>query len=128
MKLTKVHLQEIIRGELKKVYEQSGNFQENIQALEEAQEHLYQAIDLIEFGVRGTNQEAHANAYIIPHLKSWAGEGAGYDTSIPDYIEALSQGDVEEMNTTGTGASMSPGQGAQYATPKAFKKKNKNNR
>lgn len=31
---------------------------------------------------------------------------------------------VQEMSTTGTGASMSSGKGEQYATPKAFKKKN----
>ena len=29
----------------------------------------------------------------------------------------------KEMSTTGTGASFTPGTGAQYATPKAFKKK-----
>ena len=29
----------------------------------------------------------------------------------------------KEMSTTGTGASFAPGTGAQYATPKAFKKK-----
>ena len=29
----------------------------------------------------------------------------------------------KEMSTTGTGASLTPGTGAQYATPKAFKKK-----
>jgi hypothetical protein len=28
-----------------------------------------------------------------------------------------------EMSTTGTGASFTPGTGAQYASPKAFKKK-----
>lgn len=31
---------------------------------------------------------------------------------------------TQEMSTTGTGASMASGQGEQYATPKAFKKKN----
>jgi hypothetical protein len=32
---------------------------------------------------------------------------------------------VDEMNTTGTGASFNAGDGMGYATPKAFKKKNK---
>lgn len=32
---------------------------------------------------------------------------------------------VKEMSTTGTGAGFSPGQGGQYATPKAFKKHKK---
>ena len=29
----------------------------------------------------------------------------------------------KEMSTTGTGASFAPGTGAQYASPKSFKKK-----
>lgn len=36
--------------------------------------------------------------------------------------------ELNEMSTTGTGASFSPGQGAQYATPNAFLKgRGKNN-
>ena len=36
--------------------------------------------------------------------------------------------EINEMSTTGTGASFTPGTGAQYATPYAFKKgKGKNN-
>jgi hypothetical protein len=35
---------------------------------------------------------------------------------------------IEEVSTTGTGASFTPGQGAQYATPHAFAKNNKENR
>ena len=35
---------------------------------------------------------------------------------------------LSEMSTTGTGASFTPGQGAQYATPAAFSKGNRDNR
>lgn len=35
---------------------------------------------------------------------------------------------VRELSATGGGASFTPGQGAQYATPKAFLKKGKENR
>jgi len=35
---------------------------------------------------------------------------------------------IDEISTTGTGASFSPGTGAQYATPYAFSKKGKKNR
>lgn len=36
--------------------------------------------------------------------------------------------ELQEANVTGTGASFTPGTGAQYATPKAFAKKNKESR
>lgn len=36
--------------------------------------------------------------------------------------------ELSEVSTTGTGASFSPGTGAQYATPYAFSKNNKKNR
>lgn len=35
---------------------------------------------------------------------------------------------LAEMNTTGTGASFTPGTGAQYATPAAFSKSDRDNR
>jgi len=35
--------------------------------------------------------------------------------------------ELNEMSTTGTGASFTPGSGAQYATPNAFSKKGKKN-
>ena len=40
-------------------------------------------------------------------------------------IRDFEQEDLDEMNTTGTGASFQAGSGEAYATPKAFKKKNK---
>ena len=40
-------------------------------------------------------------------------------------IYNLLRDDINEMSTTGTGASVTTGAGEAYATPKAFKKKNK---
>tara|TARA_Y100000593_G_scaffold6099_1_gene11733 strand:+ start:684 stop:1028 length:345 start_codon:yes stop_codon:yes gene_type:complete len=40
-------------------------------------------------------------------------------------IYNLLRDDINEMSTTGTGASITTGAGEAYATPKAFKKKNK---
>ena len=40
-------------------------------------------------------------------------------------IYNLIRDDINEMSTTGTGASVTTGAGEAYATPKAFKKKNK---
>ena len=44
---------------------------------------------------------------------------------IMDIIEIRMMGGVNEMNTTGGGASFNAGDGMGYATPRAFKKKNK---
>jgi hypothetical protein len=43
--------------------------------------------------------------------------------AVEDYIKAM--GGINEMSTTGGGASFSAGSGEAYATPRAFKKKNK---
>jgi len=42
-------------------------------------------------------------------------------------ILRLVQEVLDEISTTGTGASFTPGAGAQYATPKAFSKTKKDN-
>ena len=57
----------------------------------EAKEHLWQTINLIEEAVADTRNESFANAYIIPHLKTWAGEGNPMDKDIPSYIEDLEE-------------------------------------
>lgn len=62
---------------------------ERIESLEQAEALIEEAIYLIENAVSGTSEEAHARSYIIPHLKTWIGQGNPYDTSIPDYIENL---------------------------------------
>ena len=65
--------------------------------LEEAQELLGQAIELFESAVKGTNQEANANAYTIAQLKIAKDEYHGFltnDQNIGTYIEALRNGDA----------------------------------
>ena len=42
-------------------------------------------------------------------------------------MAALKQRSMDEMSTTGTGASFQAGAGEGYATPYAFKKKRKDN-
>ena len=116
-------IKETVDASKKRTYEDVSPFEKNIQDLEEAELLLQQVIELITWGVKGTNQEAHANAYIIPHLESWLNPNSP-ETSISEYIEYLKAGDLEEANVTGTGATMNTGQGGQYGTPKAFKRKN----
>lgn len=49
--------------------------------------------------------------------------GSGISTvEVLEYFRARIE-QLEELNTTGTGASMTPGQGEQFTSPKAFKKK-----
>jgi hypothetical protein len=62
---------------------------ERFELLEEAEGLIFQAIENIETALRGTGQFNHANSYLIPHLKTWVGNGNPYDTSIRDYIESL---------------------------------------
>ena len=46
-------------------------------------------------------------------------------TDLQELIKELLQQELEEANTTGTGASFTPGDSAAYATPNAFAKKGK---
>lgn len=66
---------------------------ERVGQLREAQGMIEEAIFQIEDALSGTSQESHAKAYLIAHLRTWVGEGSSYDTSIPDYIEALEKGE-----------------------------------
>jgi hypothetical protein len=45
--------------------------EEKIDLLNESTEQLLAAINNIEEALRGTSLAGHANAYIIPHLRSW---------------------------------------------------------
>lgn len=69
---------------------------DRIEMLEEAQFQLKEAITMIMDALHGTDEEAHAEAYIIPHLKSWLYKGH-FNTSIEDYIENL-KNSMEEVN------------------------------
>ena len=68
---------------------------ERIELLREAQEQLNQSIELIRVALRGTNQETHANAYILGHLKNWVDASGNYNMGIEQYIEEL---EYEEQN------------------------------
>jgi len=45
-----------------------------------------------------------------------------------EQLRSLVKEMLDEISATGTGASFTPGQGAQYATPHAFSKSKKDNR
>lgn len=67
-------------------------------ALYEAQEHLYEAIRLIETYVSSTGDE-NAEAYLLDHLRIFAGRGHGYlsrDLNIDDLIARLDDIDEDE--------------------------------
>lgn len=56
--------------------------------LEQAQDHLSEAIGLITQALQSTEHERHADAYIIAHLNNWV-DAQGYDTGIQQYIEQI---------------------------------------
>lgn len=62
------------------------DYNDRIEDLEEARQHLEEAIALITTATRGTDEEIRANAYIIPHLQSWLSKE--YE-SIDNLIAAL---------------------------------------
>ena len=47
---------------------------------------------------------------------------------LEEILRSYIQEQLSEISATGTGASFSPGQGAQYATPAAFSKDERDNR
>ena len=55
------------------------NLDERIELLEQAQEKINEAVDLITEAVRDTGSEASADAYIIGHLSYWANGNNPYD-------------------------------------------------
>lgn len=64
--------------------------EDRIEMLIDAQEHLFSAIKMIEDALQGTEQEAHADAYIIAHLNNWI-NSHGYDTGVEQYIEEIAE-------------------------------------
>ena len=70
----------------------------NLSALEEAQEKLYECIELLEAVANDTNDD-HARAYLIDHLKIFAGEGHGFmsnDFNIDKWKEQLNNPEEDE--------------------------------
>lgn len=66
--------------------------------LQEAQEKLYEAIRLLEIYVRETN-DRNAQAYLVDHLKIFAGRDHGFlssDLNIDDLIDRLDEEGEEE--------------------------------
>lgn len=69
-----------------------------LDTLYEAQEHLNQAIALLETYVRETN-DYNAEAYLVDHLKIFAGRNHGFlsrDLNLDDLIDRLDEIDPEE--------------------------------
>ena len=69
-----------------------------IDSLYEAQEHLNQAISLLESYVRETGDH-NAEAYLVDHLKIFAGRNHGFlsrDLNIDDLIERLNEYEDDE--------------------------------
>ena len=71
---------------------------ERTSMLNDAEEKINEAIELIAQAVDGTSLEASADAYIIGHLRGWAEGTNPYDaTSIPRLLEDLGkEGEDEE--------------------------------
>jgi len=65
---------------------------ERIEMLQEAQDHLTQAIELISTALQDTEHDRHADAYIIAHLSNWS-DAQGRDTGIEQYIQELLVGE-----------------------------------
>lgn len=82
-------------------------------AVYEAQEHIGEAIRLLEIYVRETN-DAAAEAYIVDQLKIIAGNGHGFladDMNLDDLLEALDErepGDEEENSSAPALVKVSP--------------------
>ena len=73
---------------------------DRIYALEEAQGHLEEALDLVRQAVRGTRLEDRADAYIIPSLAMCISDDHGYlagqPSNLAEMIQALREHDDED--------------------------------
>ena len=63
--------------------------EERIAELSEAMDMIADACGLIENALQGSEHEAHANAYILPQLRTWIDSGNRFDTGCRQYIEQL---------------------------------------
>lgn len=72
---------------------------ERIDMVQQAQELLHEAIELVERAVAGTGAERYTDAYLLAQLKIRAGSGHGYltnDQTLDDVIESLKEEDEED--------------------------------
>ena len=63
--------------------------EERITELSEAMDMIADACGLIEDALEGSEHEAHAQAYILPQLRTWIDSGNGFDWGCRQYIEEL---------------------------------------
>jgi hypothetical protein len=69
------------------------DYTEMVLQLEEAQEHILNAIELIENVLADNEEIRHYEAYLIDPLRHFAdGSGNPYDESIPKLIDTLKKG------------------------------------
>ena len=66
------------------------NTENKIDSLFQAQCLIAEATQLIQHALDGTEQEFHADAYIVSHLNNWI-DSNGYDMGIQQYIDELNQ-------------------------------------
>ena len=64
--------------------------------------------------------------YTVLHLSNGDYVEVNVINLYQNLLDNQEEKDIDEMSTTGTGASFNAGSGAAYATPNAFKKKRKN--
>lgn len=65
---------------------------ERIEKIKEAQELLYEAVNLIEEAIEGTNEESNVRAYIVSHLRIFINDDHGFLSSslnLDNVIESL---------------------------------------
>ena len=61
----------------------SNQKREKLEKLQEAQDHINEAIKLIREVVKDSSQERYVEVYMIGHLDNWANSEGGGDTTIP---------------------------------------------
>jgi hypothetical protein len=71
---------------------------ERVEKLEEAQELINKAVNLIHEAFEGKNERSRLDSYICGHLRGWANGGNRYDTTaIPRLIEQLENEEKEAV-------------------------------
>jgi len=63
--------------------------EERITELSVAMDMIADACGLIEDALEGSEHQAHANAYILPQLRTWIDSGNRFDWGCRQYIEEL---------------------------------------
>ena len=72
------------------------NKRDRIEALHDAERQLNLAMDNIKAALRGTSHEGHANAYILPHLRSWLDSDNSFNMGIHQYINRLDEEEEDD--------------------------------